>query len=348
MSKDLYIVNTNYHIYLTLLKANYDLHTFGKHSDLILTDHLVNPLPAEMVDSLKELHLFDHIYIMDDSKITKKTGRKFKKLFTYRNKILKYVAQEFRKVGLDPFDDAYEEIFVCLDYSAISHYFMIKKHSINLIEDGMDTYYTYHENWRIYLNYLFGFPRQFGLSKYIKSVWVLYPEKLPMVLKNKAKHYDLVKYKEQINDQFVQKMMDIYIPNNKKIIEKMYHEFKNKKIFLLLTQSYSEFGHMTEEKKIEIYKNVIRKYAKEDHFIVIKTHPKETTDYYKRFPDYMILPGSIPIEIISGLIPSIDVCVTINSTALFHINCNEKIMIEGEFNEEGWKRYMKQLNIVGK
>ncbi len=344
--KDLYIVNTNYHLYLTLLKVNYDFYTFGKRSDLILTDHLVNPLPNEMLERLQQFDLFDQIYIMDDSEITKKTGRKFKKLFTYKNKILKYVAQEFKKVGLNPFDEIYDETFIFLDYSAISHYFMMKKHSINLVEDGMDIYYTYRENWRIHLNYLFGFPRKFGLSKYIKSVWALYPEKLPMVLKNKAKHYDIVKYKEQIDDQFVQRMMDIYIPNEKEIIKKMNYELKNKKIFLLLTQSYSEFGHMTEEKKIYIYKNVIKKYTKEDHFIVIKIHPKETTDYYQVFPNYMILPGSIPIEIISELFPSIDLCITINSTALLNIKCHEKIMIEGEFNEEGWTKYMKRLNVV--
>lgn len=344
--KNLYIINTNYHLYLTLLKVNYDLQNFGIHADLILTDHLVNPLPQDMLEALKQFNLFDHIYIMADSKITKKTGRRFKKLFTYKSKILKYVAKEFGNIGLDNVENLYDEIFVFLDYSAISHYFMMKKYSINLIEDGMDTYYTYHENWRNYLNYLFGFPRKFGLSKYIKSIWALHPDKLPESIKNKGKHYDIDKYKKKIDSKFIPKMINVYIPEHDNIVEEITTKSKNKKIFLLLTQSYSEFGHMTENKKIDIYRNIIKKYANEDHFIVIKVHPKETTDYYKIFPDYTILPAAVPIEIIYELFPPIDLCISINSTAMLNLNCNKKIMVNGEFNEEGWKKYMRKLRVV--
>ena len=342
--KNLYVINTNYHLYLTLLKANYDFSCFGISSDIILTDHLINPLPNSMIEKLYTFEMFDKIYIMSDAEITKRTGRKFKKLFTYKNKILKYVEEEFRKVKLNPLNNNYEEIFVFLDYSAISHYFMIKHHSINLIEDGMDTYHTYRENWRIYLNYFFGFPRQFALSKYIKNVWVLYPDKLPVILKEKAIQYDILKYKEYIDENFIQNMMDVYITESQDIIETI-KELKNKKIFLLLTQSYSEFGQMTENKKIDIYKKTIEKYAQKDHFIIIKSHPKEITDYHKIFPEYMILPGAIPIEIISDFFTSIDTCISINSTAQLNIVSKHNIMIEGEFNEEGWAQYMKQLNV---
>lgn len=34
----LYIIYSNYHLYLTLLKVNYDLKTFGIRSGLILTE----------------------------------------------------------------------------------------------------------------------------------------------------------------------------------------------------------------------------------------------------------------------------------------------------------------------
>lgn len=344
--KDLYIVNTNYHLYLTLLKANYDLCVYKKRSDLILTDHLVNPLPEEMLDALHQLNLFHHIYIMNDSKITAKTGQKLKKLFTYRSKILKYVAEEFKKNGLGSYKKTYAEVFVFLDYSAISHYFMMKKYPINLIEDGMDIYITYRENWRIYLNYLFRFPRRFALSKYIKNVWVLYPEKLPKVLKDKAIHYNIKNYKKNMDDLFIKKMINIYIPNEKDTIDKIVYEMRTKKIFLLLTQSYSEFGHMTEEKKIDIYKKTIKKYAKQDHYIVIKAHPKERTNYNQVFPEYTILPGAIPMEILADFFPSIDIAISINSTAILNLNCKENIMINGEFNEEGWRKYKKQLNAV--
>jgi hypothetical protein len=298
-----------------------------------------------MIEKLYTFEMFDKIYIMSDAEITRKTDQKLKKLFTYKYKILKYVEEEFERVGFDPSNNMYKEIFVFLDYSSISHYFMIQKYFINLIEDGMDIYYKYHEGWRIYLNYLFGFPRKFGLSKYIKKVWVLYPAKLPQVLRKKSKLYDIAKYKEYIDNIFVNKMIGLYLFDEKESIVQIKNAFKNKNIFLLLTQSYSEFGHMTEEKKIDIYKKTIKKYARSEHSVVIKTHPKETTDYSQIFPDYTILPGSIPIEIISDLSLSIDICISINSTASLNLDCNEKIMIEGEFNEEGWAKYMKQLNV---
>ena len=343
--KNLYVVNTNYHIYLTILKANYDFTTTGVKADLILTDHLVNPLPKDMIKAFNSLNIFDKVLIMPDASISQKTGRNLEKLFTYKTKIIDYVSKAFNDVNLNPLEAKYEKVFIFLDYSAISHYLMIKKIPLQLIEDGIDIYYSYNENWRNYIDYIFGIPRKFGLSKYIENVWVLYPEKLPQVLKKKAKLYNIDIYKKECREDLTHKMTRLFIPHDEKKMHDAILKVRDKKVFLLLTQSYSEFGHMSEEKKIDIYKKTIEKYANKDHFIIIKSHPKETTDYQKVFGQYMLLPGAIPIELISDLFVSIDTCVSINSTAQLNIRAKHNIMIEGEFNEKGWKKYMNHLKV---
>ena len=64
--KNLYIVFTNNNLYLTLLKANFDFKTSGERADLILTDHITNPMPKDMINSLRKLKLFDNIFIIND------------------------------------------------------------------------------------------------------------------------------------------------------------------------------------------------------------------------------------------------------------------------------------------
>ncbi len=346
--KNLYIVNTNYQLYLTLLKVNYDFCTSGMKADIALTDQLINPSPNEILINLKKFNQVNNIYIIKDITIKRKTGRKLKKLIMYKWKIFKYVSEEFEKVGLNPLDKEYKDIFVFSDYSAVSHYLMMHKIYLNFIEDGIDIYYTYRENWKLYITYLFGFPRKFGLSKYIKTVWVLKPDNLPEVLKDKSVHYKIEEYKLMIDVPFIHDLLEIYAPGEIGFMKNTIDNIKEKKIFLLLTQTHAEDGIISEEEKINAYRQIIKKYAKKDHTVIIKAHPREKTNYNEIFPEYLKLPKSIPMELISELFENIDTCVAINSTSLLNLKCNNKIMTEGEFIEQRWKEYMNWLNVVEK
>ncbi len=339
--KNLYIVFTNFNLYLTLLKANYDFKTFGKRADLILTDHLDNPLPKDMIKGLQQLKLFNNIFIINDHAFQTKINQGGRKaLFFYKSRVLKYMEKEFERIGFHPFDANYDKIFVFIESSYSAQFFLIKKRSLHLIEDGMDAYNEYTEDWHLKLRYLLGFPRKFGLSKYVKGYWVIEPKKMPEALKNKVVHYNLSLYKKKLDKHFAQMMFDVYMHNGSSMVKDLQENINSKKTFLLLTQWFSELGLMTEEEKVEIYKKIIKKYAEDDHIVIIKPHPKETTDYALYFPNTIIMPAAIPIEIIANSFV-FDLCVTIDSGGVLHMNCKEKIHTEDEFNEEGWKRYMK-------
>ncbi len=342
--KNLYIVFTNNNLYLTLLKANFDLKTSGKRADLILTDAIINPMPKDMIDALRKLKLFDNIFIVNDDSLEDKITRGNKRLalFFYKYRVLKYVTQEFKRMGFHPFDTNYDKIFSFIESSYSTQFFLIKKRFIHLIEDGTDAYNEYTEDWHLKLRYFLGFPRRFGKSPYIQGYWVLRPNNMPEYLKDKVVHYNLSLYKKKLNKDFIQMMIDVFLPNGTSIIKDLQKSVTNKKTFLLLTQWFSELGIMNEAEKIEIYKKTINKYAKEDHTIVIKPHPQEKTNYAFHFPNSIIFPASIPMEIIADCC-TFDMCVTIDSGSIVYTNCKEKIQTEDEFNEKGWEQYMKDF-----
>lgn len=64
--------------------------------------------------------------------------------------------------------------------------------------------------------------------------------------------------------------------------------------YTLVTQPFSELGVMTETRKIEMYRSMINA---PDCDLLIKPHPKETTDYTRVFPGATILDQTAPFEL---------------------------------------------------
>ncbi len=69
---------------------------------------------------------------------------------------------------------------------------------------------------------------------------------------------------------------------------------RTKKV-ILFTQPLSEDGIMSEEEKIEIYRKILEK--EEIKELVIKTHPRERTEYRKYFVDVSVLQEKTPFEL---------------------------------------------------
>lgn len=80
---------------------------------------------------------------------------------------------------------------------------------------------------------------------------------------------------------------------------------------LLLTQALDNGGLISEKEKIELYKRILEKYPKQE--VIIKTHPRETTDYRKIFKEYIIIDEQFPMELIPLIGENIQKVVTISS-----------------------------------
>lgn len=93
---------------------------------------------------------------------------------------------------------------------------------------------------------------------------------------------------------------------------------------VLFTQPLSEDYAFSEEDKILLYQQLTRGLA-----IAIKPHPRERTDYSLLFPDSIILPSHIPIELLSLLNIQFKNVYTIFSSSVFSLPYETNVVFWG-------------------
>lgn len=157
------------------------------------------------------------------------------------------------------------------------------------------------------------------------------------------------KYNSEVVD--LKELWDQKTEKEKRIILNIF-KFNNnilkkleKDTIILLTQPLSEDGVISEERKIEIYSEILNKYSGDS--ILIKPHPREITDYEKAFPNYYIIKEKYPIEILELLGVKIKKVVTLFSTAAFGLGRNLEIDFYGtEVDEKLYDRFGNCDNIM--
>ena len=155
----------------------------------------------------------------------------------------------------------------------------------------------------------------YGYSKKIKKIYLTGLAQIPEEIKNKVEIIDLKKLWKLKTREEQQEILEIFGFNNNLI-----KELKEKNI-ILFTQPLSEDGILNEQEKIELYSKIILKYPKEK--LIIKTHPREKTNYSKIFNEIYILEQNFPAEIFKLLEISFKKGVTLFSTAVLTNNCKE-------------------------
>lgn len=97
---------------------------------------------------------------------------------------------------------------------------------------------------------------------------------------------------------------------------------------LILTQPLSEDGMISEEEKLEIYRKYILDFGEEN--TIIKTHPREKTDYRKTFPNAMVFDKIVPMQLIRLIGTNFKKVATLSSSsALDFLNDNIEVYFEG-------------------
>lgn len=130
-----------------------------------------------------------------------------------------------------------------------------------------------------------------------------------MFFEEKIIRIDLKEYWKKKSEEEKEEILEIFG------VEKELEIYDQDK-YILLTQPLSEEKLVTEKEKIDIYKKVLEKY--ERNKIIIKPHPRETTDYKKFFGEnYQVITGKYPIEllVLNGL--NIKKVITLFSTSAF-------------------------------
>lgn len=204
-----------------------------------------------------------------------------------------------------------------------------------LLEDGLGNYYDLKEtpkkNFILekvlhFLGvYIYSAKEGYGTHKNIKKVY-LTKDMAPDIVKNKVEIVDLKKMWNEKSNEEKNKILNVFNLKN--------DFFNDKKInkTILLTEPFSEDGHLTFEEELNIYKNIIKKYKSEE--ILIKTHPREIKDYRKIFPNIEVIDTPFPVELLSIIGLKIDKIVTICSSAVLNFNDCQIEFYDGEISSK--------------
>ncbi|THA02900.1 hypothetical protein D3M74_02305, partial [Rodentibacter pneumotropicus] len=187
--------------------------------------------------------------------------------------------------------------------------FFLKRFPFYVIEDGRANYIS--SNYiRSFRNKLFSIP-SFGMHKTVKGIYFTSEDLdgLPEIIKNRAIFIDLKRMwatKSPAEQNNILSFLKIDINNIKKLSSKK---------FILFTQPLSEDGIVTEEEKIDIYRDILSKYDLDN--LAIKPHPREKTNYEEIFKDVYVFKDTVPSEMLDILGVKFERVITLFSSAAF-------------------------------
>lgn len=246
----------------------------------------------------------------------------------YINKIRKKVAHfdtlessmySYKKKPIDFFSakrKEYSKLKMYTDfYGNVSTNLYLPFRKINRfeIEDGIGTYkhlqgaYSFKQSISDFVNLKRGFFRN-KVNKYILTMSDGIPEKYLKDVVEINIHDKWRSLSQSERDD----ILDVFCINVD------YLNKLNAKKVLILTQCFSEDGFMSEAEKVEIYRGIVSKYNEDD--VLIKTHPRETTNYKKIFPNIAVIDEPFPFELISLHGIQFKKAVTLTSTSVFSFN----------------------------
>ncbi len=209
--------------------------------------------------------------------------------------------------------------------------YFIKNHNFQVIEDGIINYYSMPEvdaqikresiflkmfKYATYLYYPYGF------SKSISKIYLTKKaDNIPQRLKNKIETISLKNLWYSSTDEKKSEILRVFGLETSLLKE------LSEKENILLTQPLSEDNVLTEDEKIEVYKNIMKNY--DESKTVIKTHPREKTSYRDIFPKAIILDKPFPFELFSLMDSNFKKAITIFSTSVMNLNKDVQIDFYG-------------------
>ncbi len=197
----------------------------------------------------------------------------------------------------------YKDVFVFCDSDPIGYYLSYKKIPYHALEDGLDCISTYdtarydnrgHFKLKAFLASLNLIFIQNGWAKYCLDMEVNDLSALP---------YPCPKYVEKprreltegLGEAEKETLVRLFIENMDEIQKKLDTGGKNK--VLLLTEPLCGL-----DVRERIFRDCIEQYGKldgEESVVLIKPHPRDALDYRKAFPEYIVLDGRFPMEVLN-------------------------------------------------
>lgn len=191
-----------------------------------------------------------------------------------------------------------------------------RRFGMKLIEDGTLNY-TFHESGyknpslkdkiKNLIRLVPSDKKCYGLDDRVKEIYLTGLAPIPKIIEKKVKLIDLKRLWKGRSEEERESILKIFS------LEKDIEKKISGRDIILFTQPISEDRVISEEEKICIYTKIIEKYPADK--LIIKTHPREKTDYKKIFKDILVLDKPFPFEVLNLLGVKFKKSVTLFSTA---------------------------------
>ena len=199
--------------------------------------------------------------------------------------------------------------------------------SFHLIEDGMNNYIMVQPTKKKYessiihklLSYTPFLHIPYGLSKHVSTIYLTGIADTPQEIKDKVKFVNMKTMWNSCSEQRKHEIINLFGVS--------FSSFEKNRSTLIITQPLSEDKIMSEQDKIDIYKNIVQQYGETN--ILIKPHPREATNYKTIFPQALIWDAYFPIELLalSNQTLGIKTVITVFSTAISSFENCQKITL---------------------
>lgn len=200
----------------------------------------------------------------------------------------------------------------------------IGKRNLIVIEDGLANYVqktiVNHHNIakRIFYPYLYGplsVTALYGGSKYANKVILTNMDKIPNLIKSKAKIIDPSYLWNNISESHKKRILRIFNVSKSEL-----KALEGKK-YVLLTQVCDP---QSQSELIGRYKKAICRYNKSE--CLIKTHPRDIINYKEIFPDIMVYDKRIPFELLILMGCEFEIALTVSSSSVCNLPKTTKVI----------------------
>jgi len=250
------------------------------------------PMIEQLSPNLKK-KFFREVYFLSERKDHVKALGKFDYSLRRKQKLLPFMKKKHPELLTETEFIEESDLYLCDTDSSKSYFLYAYGHkNIFMIEDGARTYRQRHSAFEHFIKtYITKTPVGGGFDREINTIYAQFPDRLPAPIRKKARELNLKKEVARLEAAVKQEIFEIFLSNEEFKIE-------GNNNALLLTQPISEDKVIKDEAvKIAIYRDVISRIP-ENFRVILKTHPRETTNYRDYFKDITVLPALFPIEIL--------------------------------------------------
>lgn len=292
--KRTFVVNTIYHIYLSIIhslrESESPTEDCGENLLFVVQS---TPMIERLIPKLKN-RFFRDVHVISRREEHIKDIGKLNYTFNRKRKLLPYLEQKHSILKGEKDFITKSQIYLCGSDSSKSYFmYTYAKNNIYMIEDGARTYTKRQGYFEQFIkSYITKTPLGGGFDSEITKLYAQFPEKLPKELQSKATELNIKKEVDKFEQGLKDELFEIFL-------SKETFKIEGKQLALVLTQPISEDGLvLNEQVKIAIYKDMISKVP--SHLkVILKTHPRERTQYENHFKDITVLPALFPIELLS-------------------------------------------------